>query len=62
MKVIKNEIRPIGFATIELNENEILTILGVFDQLAMYMQDHNYHKGTRKEIQDLLHSLVVTKK
>ena len=61
MKIIRNEIRPVGFVSLELNENEVQTILGVFEQLEVLMNNQDYHKGTRGEIKRTLNELINLK-
>lgn len=63
MQVIKNEIRPIGFVTIELNENEVQTIIGAFDEIAM-LRRYPYGEvmGNRGEIYRTLKQLLEIKK
>lgn len=61
MKVIKNEIRPIGFVTIELNENEVHTIIGCMDEIAMYRREpYGKAMGNRGEIYNKLKALLST--
>lgn len=62
MEIIKNEIRPIGFVTIELNENEVQTIIGVMDELCMYKREpYGEIMGTRGVIYNALKKLLKTK-
>lgn len=61
MKIIKNEIRPIGFVTLELNENEVQILLGLFEQIESLMQNPLYHQGTRGDIKRALLELIKTK-
>lgn len=59
MKTIKNEIRPIGFVTLELNENEVQTIIGCIDEIYMYRgQPATNMAGTRRDIYDALKELL----
>lgn len=60
MKVIKNEIRPIGFVTIEFNENEVQTLIGVIDQICMYRQmPMGSMKGTVGDLYEKLNDLIT---
>lgn len=63
MKTIKNEIRPIGFVTLELNENEITTIIGALEELCFITRRPlEEMMGTRQDIYDTLKELVSLKK
>jgi hypothetical protein len=60
MKVLKNEIRPIGFITLELNENEVHTLIGVFEEIC-YLQRRHFDdiKGTRGDIYSALKATLI---
>ena len=63
MKTIKNEIRPIGFVTLELNEKEITTIMGALEELCFYKRrPFEEMMGTRQEIYNTLKDLVSFEK
>lgn len=55
MKVLKNEIRPIGFITLELTENEVQTLIGAFEEIA-YIHRRPFEEilGTRGDIYNAL--------
>lgn len=60
MLIIKNEIRPVGYCTIELSENEIHILLGVFEDLCTLRQlPFTEQKGTRG---DIYKALITTLK
>lgn len=51
MKIIKNEIRPIGYVTIELSEAEIQSIVGSLEEISMYRNmPYGEMKGIRGDI------------
>jgi len=60
MKTIRNEVRPIGFVTVELTENEVQTLIGVFEEIC-YLKDRHITEslgGTRKELYDQFKFLI----
>lgn len=62
MRVLKNEIRPIGFVTIELNENEVQTLIGCIDEIAMYRREpYGQVMGNRGEIYNKLKEVLKIK-
>lgn len=62
MKIIKNEIRPIGFVTLELNENEVQTLIGVFEEIA-YLHRRPFEDilGTRGDLYNALKETLTNK-
>lgn len=36
MKIIRQEIRPVGYCSIEFNESEIQSIVGCIEELQLY--------------------------
>ena len=53
MKIIRDEIRPIGFLTIEMSENELQAITGAFEELC-YIKRITFKEmgGIRQEVYD----------
>ncbi len=61
MKIIKNEVRPIGYVTVELNEIEIQTILSMYEELCYIKEipfDGMY--GTRQELYQSMKEALST--
>lgn len=62
MQIIKNEIRPVGFVTLEMTVEEIQTILGMLDEISyLYARPADKMYGTRREIYETLKELVKNK-
>jgi hypothetical protein len=59
MKIISNQIRPVGYITIELSENEVQTIISAFEEVC-YMRNRPYDEilGTRREVYDKLKEAI----
>lgn len=63
MMILKNEIRPIGFVTLELNENEVQTLIGLFEDICFLKQmPLSELKGTRSEIYKTLSATLLASK
>ena len=63
MKIIKNEIRPIGYIVIELSEVEIQEIIGVIEEV-QFCRNMPFEKigGIRQEIYEKMKELLLTKR
>ena len=61
MKLIKNEIRPVGYCTLELSETEVQTIIGVFQENC-YLKRVSFEEmqGRREEIYNMLNKIIKT--
>ena len=61
MKIINNEIRPVGYVTFELSEAEIQSIIGTMEQLQMLRnQPYGEMKGIRGDLYQMF-TKVLTK-
>lgn len=61
MRIIQNEIRPVGYITLELSENEVKSIVGVFEEIC-HIKNMPYESiiGTRAEIYNKLCEVLKT--
>lgn len=60
MKIIKNEVRPIGYCTIEFSEVEIQTIIGVIEEVQFYKrQTFEEIMGIRGDVYKKLKELLT---
>ena len=61
MKIIKSEIRHIGYTILELSETEVQSIIDAFEEVC-YLKNVPFSKimGTRKEIYDKLYEILNT--
>jgi hypothetical protein len=62
MKIIRNEIRPVGYVTIELQEHEVQAIISCLDEIYMYRgKPITDMAGSRRDIYDALIALLKVK-